>query len=138
MPNSERDGIELRKKRKMQEKAEEPILFAYIGCGFAAQRTHIPNFAMLEDCAFLTLAEVRGGLGERAAARYGIPKVYRSHEEAADREIQAVRVSASFALQGRIAEDPLAAGNHVFMDKPVAVSLERAEAPESFLAWMQL
>lgn len=109
--------------------ANEPIRFGYIGCGFVAQRIHIPNFRALPDCHFLGIAEVRGDLGRRVAAAYGIPKVYRSHEElAADPEIEAVGVSGPFALQGRIAEDLLRAGKHVFMEKPMAVSVARAEA----------
>ena len=106
-----------------------PVRFAYVGCGFVGQTIHIPNFASLPNCKFLALAEVRPELGREVAARYGIPKVYRSHEEiAADPEIEAVGVSGPYALQGRIAEDLLRAGKHVFMEKPMAVSVARAEA----------
>ena len=35
---------------------------------------------------------------------------------------------ADFALQGEIAKDLLLAGKHVFMEKPMAVSTEQAEA----------
>jgi len=101
----------------------------YVGCGFVAQRIHIPNFVSLPDCRMLALAEVRQDLGRRVAARYGIPKVYRSHEELAENpEIEAVGVSAPFSLQSRIAEDLLRAGKQVFMEKPMAVSAARAEA----------
>jgi predicted dehydrogenase len=109
--------------------SDQPVRFGYVGCGFVAQRIHIPNFASLPDCRFLALAEVRQDLGSRVAARYGIPKVYRSHEElAADPEIEAVGVSAPYTIQGRIAEDLLRAGKHVFMEKPMAVSAARAES----------
>ena len=47
---------------------------------------------------------------------------------AADPQIEAVGLSAPYALQGRIAEDLLRAGKHVFMEKPMAVSVARAEA----------
>ena len=107
----------------------EPVRLAYVGCGFVAQRIHIPNFAALPGCRLVALAEVRPGLGERVAARYGIPRLYRSHEEIArDPEVQAAGVSAPFALQGRIAEDLVRAGKHVFMEKPMAVSVERAQS----------
>lgn len=109
--------------------ANEPVRFGYVGCGFVAQHIHIPNFRALPDCRFLAVAEVRGDLGKRVATAYGIPKVYRSHEElAADPEIEAVGVSGPFALQGRIAEDLLRAGKHVFMEKPMAVSVARAQS----------
>ncbi len=108
---------------------QEPVRLGYVGCGFVAQRIHLPNFASLSEARLLALAEVREDLGRRVAARYGIPKVYRTHEGiAADPEIEAVGVSAPYALQGRIAEDLLRAGKHVFMEKPMAVSAARAEA----------
>ena len=107
----------------------KPIRMAYVGCGFVAQRIHIPNLSMLPGCDLLALAEVREDLGKRVAARYGIPKVYRSHEEVAlDPDIDAVGVSAPYTLQGRIAEDLLKGGKHVFMEKPMAVSVGRAES----------
>ena len=109
--------------------SSRPVRFAYVGCGFVGQTIHIPNFASLPDCQFLALAEVRPELGREVAARYGIPKVYRSHEEiAADPDIEAVGVSGPYALQGKIAEDLLRAGKHVFMEKPMAVAVKRAES----------
>jgi predicted dehydrogenase len=105
------------------------VRFGYVGCGFVAQRIHIPNFASLSDCEFLALAEARPDLGRKVAARYGIPRLYASHLElAADPDIEAVGVSAPYVLQGRIAEDLLHAGKHVFMEKPMAVSVARAES----------
>src|ERR1700733_5222683 len=110
-------------------RSSNPVRFAYVGCGFVGQTIHIPNFASLPDCRFLALAEVRTELGREVASRYGIPKVYASHEEiAADPEIEAVGVSGPYALQGKIAEDLLRAGKHVFMEKPMAVSVQRAES----------
>jgi predicted dehydrogenase len=106
-----------------------PVRFAYVGCGFVAQTIHIPNFHAQKNCRFLALAEARPELGREVAARYGIPKVYTSHEEiAADPDIEAVGVSGPYVLQGRIAEDLLRAGKHVFMEKPMAVSTARAES----------
>ncbi|HYF51433.1 MAG TPA: Gfo/Idh/MocA family oxidoreductase [Planctomycetota bacterium] len=107
----------------------EPVRFGYVGCGYIAQHVHLPNFASLPQCRFMAIAEVRPELGAKIARRYGIPKVYRSHEElAADKDIEAVGVSGPYALQGRIAEDLLKAGKHVFMEKPMAVSIARADA----------
>lgn len=106
----------------------QPVRFAYVGCGFLAQSVHIPNFAALPDCRFVALAEVREELGREVAERYRIPKVYRSHEQiAADPDIEAVAISAPYTIQGRVAEDLVRAGKHVFMEKPMAVSVARAE-----------
>lgn len=108
---------------------KDPVRFAYVGCGFVGQTIHIPNFAALPNCDFIALAEPRTDLGERVAKRYGIRKLYQSHEEiASDPEIEAVGLSAPYTLQGAIAHDLLRAGKHVFMEKPMAVSVKRAEA----------
>ena len=45
-----------------------------------------------------------------------------------DSEIDAIAVSAAFSLQGEIARDALLAGKHVFMEKPMAVSVRQADA----------
>src|SRR5215218_2915856 len=101
---------------------KRPVRFGYVGCGFMAQKVHLPNFAAIPGCELLALAEVRTGLRDRVADRYGIACRYSSHEELArDPEIEAVGVSAGFTLQGQMARDLLRAGKHVFMEKPMAV-----------------
>jgi len=104
------------------------ICFGYVGCGFVAQKIHIPNFKNLEGCDFKAIAEIRQNLGRRVQQRYHIPKLYRNHLELADdEEIEAVGVSGGFHTQGEIARDLLEAGKHVFMEKPMAVSVMQAE-----------
>ena len=104
-----------------------PIRLAYIGCGFVAQKIHIPNFCAIPGCEVIAIAEMRQDLGKAVADRYRIPKVYQSHHEVArDPDIDGVGVSAPFEIQGRVAQDLLAAGKHVFMEKPMAVSVVRA------------
>ncbi len=107
---------------------EEAIRLGYVGGGFMAQNVHLPNFSTLEGCRLVALAEARPRLALQVAARYGIPTVYPSHLDlAADPSIEAVGVSADFAQQGEIAADLLRAGKHVFMEKPMAVSVAQAE-----------
>ncbi len=105
------------------------VRLGYVGCGFMAQKVHIPNFASLPDCDLLALAEVRQDLGRRVQARFDIHRFYTDHQAMlADPEIEAVAVSAAFALQGDIARDALLAGKDVFMEKPMAISLAQADA----------
>jgi len=106
----------------------ERVRFGYVGCGFMAQKVHIPNFKSIPECDFLAIAEIREKLGRKVQVMYSIPRFYRSHLELADDpDIDAVGVSAPPMLQGEIARDLLAAGKHVFMEKPMAVSVEQAE-----------
>ena len=100
----------------------------YIGCGFMAQKVHIPNLISLPECEFVAIAELREKLAKRVQARYRIPTCYRHHQELAkDPKIEAVGVSGHYAVQGEIAIDLLRAGKDVFVEKPMAVSVSQAE-----------
>jgi predicted dehydrogenase len=102
--------------------------FGYVGCGYMAQGVHIPNFAEIPDVELVGLAELRPRLGEKVQRRWGFRKRYRSHADlAADPEIEAVGVSAAFSEQPAIARDLLRAGKHVFMEKPMALSVAEGE-----------
>lgn len=112
-----------------EERLVEKIRLGYVGCGMMAQRVHLPNFASLPDCELVALAEVRRDLGAKIQRRYNIPRLYSDHRGLLeDPEVDAIAVSAPFALQGEIARECLAAGKHVFMEKPMAVSVAQAEA----------
>ena len=104
------------------------IRIGYVGGGFLAQNAHLGNFSSLPQCNLVALAERRPHLAEKVALRFGIDKVYPDHLSLArDPEIDAVAVSADYAGQGEIAADLLRAGKHVFMEKPMAVSIQQAE-----------
>jgi predicted dehydrogenase len=105
------------------------LRLGYVGCGFMAQKVHIPNILSLEEeCELVAVAEVRKKLGEKVCKRYGIPALYRSHRELAqDPTVEAVAVSGHFANQGEIAADLLLSGKDVFMEKPMAVSVSQAQ-----------
>jgi len=106
----------------------EKVRLGYVGAGFMAQAVHLPNFAALPDCEVVALAEIRPRLAQRVAERFGIPRVYTTHSELLlDPEIDAVAVSAHFVHQAQVAEDALRAGKPVYMEKPMALTVEHAE-----------
>ena len=106
----------------------ERVRIGYVGAGAMAQRVHLPNFASLPNCEVVALAEVRAELGRKIQAQFGIARRYRDHHElSADPDVDAICVSAPYALQGDIAHDCLLAGKHVFMEKPMAISIAQAE-----------
>ncbi len=109
--------------------ASSKVRIGYVGCGFMAQKVHLPNFLSIPECEVVALAEVRPELGKTVQARLGIPELYADHQAMlADADIDAVAVSAAYAVQGDIACDALAAGKDVFMEKPMAISLDQADA----------
>jgi predicted dehydrogenase len=107
----------------------EAIRLGYVGCGFMAQKVHLPNFASITGCDLVALAEVRQDLGRKIQQKFGIEHLYGGHQEMlAHAEIDAIAVSAAYQLQGEIARDALLAGKDVFMEKPMAISLDQADA----------
>ncbi len=106
----------------------EKIRLGYVGAGFMAQAVHLPNFTALPDCEVVALAEMRPQLAQKVAERFGIPRVYTTHSDLLlDPGIDAVAVSAHYVHQAQVAEDALRAGKPVFMEKPMALTVERAE-----------
>ncbi len=104
------------------------IRMGYVGCGFMAQKVHLPNILSLDGCELAALAELRPKLGEKVAERLGVPKLYASHTELArDPDVDAIGVSGQFVAQGQVAMDLLRAGKCVFMEKPMAVSVAQAK-----------
>lgn len=104
------------------------LRMGYVGCGFMAQKVHIPNILALDGVELAAIAELRPKLGAKVQDRFRIPKLYASHAELAkDPDIEAVGVSGHFYAQGEIAIDLLLAGKDVFMEKPMAVSVEQAD-----------
>ena len=103
----------------------DKVRLGYVGCGFMAQRVHIPNFAAVPECEFAAIAEVRRDIRESVADRYRIPKRYTTHlEMAEDDSLDAIALSAGFALQGEMALEFLKRGKPVFMEKPMATTVE--------------
>lgn len=93
-----------------------------------AQKVHLPNFASLPNCSVVGIAEVRQDIREKVADAFGIKHRYETHENMAESgEIDAVAISGNYALQGELAIDFLRRGIPVFMEKPMAISVEQGE-----------
>ena len=50
--------------------SDEPVRLGYVGCGFMAQNVHLPNFASLEGCRLVALAEARPRLACLSRRQY--------------------------------------------------------------------
>lgn len=99
----------------------------FLGTGFMGQLAHLENYDRIPDCDVVALAEVRPELGWKVASYYGIPSVYRSHEELlADDSVDAVVASQPFHRNYYLGREVLGAGKHLFTEKPMVGTVDDA------------
>lgn len=105
-----------------------PLKIGIVGAGFFGQVAHIVNYAQLDSCEIVALAQLRYDVREKVALKHSIPVTFESHHELlADSEAEAVVVVTSRPAMGPIVLDCLNAGKHVLSEKPMAGSLEMAQ-----------
>src|SRR5918997_528911 len=121
---------------RTQSQAGKPISVAVIGAGMAG-RSHAAGYrnvntvfgAGLPPVRLAAIADANIELGADAARRYGFEKALPSWEAVAeDPSIDAVSIVVGNTLHRPIAEALVAAGKHVLCEKPLAGSMEDAQA----------
>jgi predicted dehydrogenase len=109
---------------------------AVIGAGMAG-RAHAAGYRSaatvfgegLPDIRLVVVADVNGDLATDAAGRFGYARAETSWQAVADADdIDVVSVVVANTLHREIVEGLLAAGKHVLCEKPMAPSVEDAEA----------
>jgi len=104
------------------------VRMGFVGAGFMGQLAHIANYAQINGCQLVALAEGRHELARKVAEKYHIQRVYPSHKElAGDPDVEAVVAVLPYALNYPVVADLLAAGKHVLTEKPMASSVEEAD-----------
>ncbi|MBI2951382.1 Gfo/Idh/MocA family oxidoreductase, partial [bacterium] len=107
---------------------ERNIRIGFVGVGSMGQCAHLRNYVTVPGCEVVAVAEMREKTGWRVAERYGIPKVYRTHEEMlANEKLDGIVASQPFTRHGVILPDVLRRGIPVFSEKPLAASVEVGE-----------
>ncbi len=109
-----------------------PLRFGLIGCGRVAPR-HAQSFAQIAETRLVAVADVIPARAGRFAAEHGTAAhpvaAYSDHRALLDDEsVDAVSICVPSGLHAQIALDALDAGKHVLVEKPIALSLEDADA----------
>jgi hypothetical protein len=100
-----------------------------VGGGLIAQAMHIPNlFQLDEHFELAALAEPAESVRERLAARYRIPAAYPDYRRLLEDELDAVVVCSPSATHVGAVLDALEAGLHVFVEKPLCITIADADA----------
>jgi predicted dehydrogenase len=99
------------------------IRLGIVGAGHWAETAHIPSF---QGCAKIeAICDVNEELAEKAASKFGIPKVCRDYQELIDL-VDAVDVCSSATSHYEIALQSIRRGKPVLCEKPLAMNLAQA------------
>jgi predicted dehydrogenase/threonine dehydrogenase-like Zn-dependent dehydrogenase len=109
---------------------ERPIRLGIIGAGSYVKSMHLPHLTKMKgDFEVRTLVSSTGASAAVAARRFKVPVAASDYRTVLDDpDIDAVLIATRHSTHARFALEALAAGKHVFIEKPMTTSLEDAAA----------
>ena len=108
--------------------AEEKVRIGFVGVGGMGQCAHLKNYAVLDSCEVVALAELRENQRNLVARRYGVPRAYANHEELlAAEKLDGIVAAQPFSRHGVLVPELLEAGVPVFTEKPLSGSVQQGE-----------
>ena len=105
-----------------------PLRVGVLGCGNIARKQYLPNLRGQERVRVVACADLRREAAESAAADFGVPAVLEADELLNSDEIDCVLNLTVPAVHAQTGRRAVAAGKHVFGEKPLAVDLAEATA----------
>ncbi|MBN1901189.1 Gfo/Idh/MocA family oxidoreductase [Candidatus Sumerlaeota bacterium] len=104
------------------------VKIGFVGVGAMGQCAHLKNYVTIPECEVSAIAEIRPRLEKMVAARYGVSKVYSTHKEMLAKEsLDGIVASQPFNRHGHIVPDLLKAEIPLFIEKPLAASVEMGD-----------
>ncbi len=99
-----------------------------IGVGGIAQTVHLPNLKRMDDVRIVAVCDLDGTKAGFVAEKFRVPEFYRDAQRLLSREdIQAVLILTPTNSHMALALTALESGKHVFVERPVARTVEEAE-----------
>ncbi len=99
--------------------------FALIGLGHIAQSQHLPNMTRAPHVDLRTLCDLRQDVLDTMQCKYDVPQAATDYRQVlADPEIDAVCIATKEDAQAMLTCEALAAGKHVYVEKPLATTVE--------------
>ncbi|MDQ6816013.1 MAG: Gfo/Idh/MocA family oxidoreductase [Actinomycetota bacterium] len=99
-----------------------------VGCGLIAQVMHLPHLAELDDqFEIAALCDLSEDAARACAGRYGVERVHTRWQELLEEPLDAVLIATS-GDHSPIALGAADAGLHAFVEKPMALCSQDAEA----------
>lgn len=109
-----------------EKKSPNPLRVAVIGAGYVS-RHHIEALRRLPFVTLVGIADLNHAAAQQAAARYSIPLACRSLEELAPARPQVTYLLTPPETHCSLAVKALQMGCHVFVEKPMAETVEECE-----------
>jgi predicted dehydrogenase len=104
-----------------------PVKVGVIGCGHVSGE-YFASFPMHREIELAACADLDRELAVKQAGQFGIPKALRPDELLADPDIEIVVNLTPPTVHAEVSLAAIAAGKHVFSEKPLATTLADAEA----------
>ncbi len=117
-------------KRKTVGELALRVKVAMIGCGAVAERYHLPALTRIPEIQIVALADTNTARAEKLKGLYSLTGAKVSsdyHDLLEDQEIGAVMILAPPQYHEKIAVDAAETGKHIFLEKPIALTLEGAK-----------
>ncbi len=104
------------------------IKLGLIGCGRAAETLHLPALRWVPEIEVVAVADIDLNRLQRVAERFHIKRRYSNFTALLDDPVvEAIAVCVPPELHGEVALAALDAGKHLFIEKPLALSLEQCD-----------
>jgi predicted dehydrogenase len=98
-----------------------------IGAGNIARSAHLPALESIPSVNVIAIADVDERRAKKLARRFHIPQCYSNFEELIDQDsIQIIHVCTPPQIRLQIIERAAAKGKHLFVEKPLALTLDEA------------
>lgn len=101
------------------------VRLGFVGVGRMGQMAHLRNYACIDDCEVVAVADPRQETARRVAQRYGIAKTYAGHREMlAAEQLDGVVASQPFQSHAALLAELYPACRFLFTEKPLAVDVQ--------------
>ena len=109
--------------------AQQTLGVGVIGCGGIANGAHLPNYARMPRVRIVAVADIDLERAKTTAARWGVDAYYQDyHDLLARPDVHAVSITTPVFQHAAPALAAMRAGKHVLCEKPIARTLEEADA----------
>lgn len=119
-------------KRKIVVNDAEPvsgeIRFALVGAGNLAKWAHLPALKKISGAKLQAVYSNRGAQGKAYAMRFGANYHTSDYNEVLnDKDVDVILISSRHSSHAREAVAALNAGKHVFIEKPMAITIDECQ-----------